>query len=63
MIPFLIMRIFCITLRSDDLQDFDAKWYDILLFLTKIPLDDVQESLHKLRRRESDQLKNRIRIV
>ena len=58
MIPFLIMLIlFSITLRNDNVQDFDTRWDEILLSMTKIPTDDVLESLYKLRIRECDQLK------
>ena len=58
MIPFLVMRIFfSVTLRNDDDQDFDTRWDEILLSMTKIPSDDVLESLYKLRIRTSDQLK------
>ena len=49
--------LFSITLRNDDLQDFDTRWDEILLSMTKIPPDDILESLYKLRIRESDQLK------
>ena len=44
-----------ISLRID--EDFDTTWDEILLSMTKIPTDDILESLHKLRIRESDQLK------
>ena len=41
--------------------------YSLLLFMmlsvSKIPSDDILESLYKLRTRESDQLKNRVTIV
>ena len=47
---------FSITLRDDDVQEFDTRWDEILLCMTKIPTDDVFESLCKLRIRESDQL-------
>ena len=50
--------LFSITLRNDNVQDFDTRWYEILLSMTKIPSDDVLESLYKLRIRESEQLKN-----
>ena len=43
--------LFSITLRNDDVQEFDTRW------VTKIPSDDILESLYKLRIRESDQLK------
>ena len=49
--------LFTITLRNDDVQEFDTRWDEILLCLTKIPLDDVLESLCNLRTCESDQLK------
>ena len=48
--------LFTITLRNDDVQDFDTRWDDILLSMSKIPTDDALESLYKLRIRESDQL-------
>ena len=44
------------TLRNDDVQDFDTRWDEILLSMTKIPSDDVLESLYKLRIRVSAQL-------
>ena len=49
--------LFTISLRHDIVQDFDTRWDKILLSMTKIPPDDVVESLYKLRIRESDQLK------
>ena len=49
--------LFTITLREDDDQEYDTRWDEILLSVTKIPLNDVLESLYKLRLRESDQLK------
>ena len=49
--------LFKITLRNDDVQEFDTRWDDIFLAMTKIPTDDVLESLYKMRIRESDQLK------
>ena len=49
--------LFSITLRKDDVQEFDTRWDEILLSMTKIPIDDTLESLYKLRIRESDQLK------
>ena len=45
--------LFTITLRSDDVQEFDTRWDEILLSMTKFPLDDVLES-------RSDQLKTKI---
>ena len=49
--------LFTVTLRNDGVQEFDTTWDEMLLSMTKIPPDDVLESLHKLRIRESDQLK------
>ena len=41
--------LFTISLRNDDIQDFDSKWDGILLSMTKIPHDDILEGLYKLR--------------
>ena len=49
--------LFSVTLRSDNVQDFDTRWEEFLLSMTKIPSDGILESLYKLRIRESDQLK------
>ena len=49
--------LFSITLHNDNVQDFNTRWDEILLSMTKIPNDGVLESLYKLRKRESDQLK------
>ena len=49
--------LFSISLRNDDIQDFDSKWDGILLSKTKIPPDDIFEGLYKLRIRESEKLK------
>ena len=46
-----------IVLRNDDIPEFDSKWDGILLSMTKIPADDILESLYKLRIRESEKLK------
>ena len=49
--------LFTISLRNDDIPEFDSKWDGILLSMTKIPPDDILEGLYKLRIRESDKLK------
>ena len=49
--------LFAVVLRNDDIQEFDSKWDGILLSMTKIPPDDMLESLYKLRTRESEKLK------
>ena len=50
-------HLFTISLRSDDIQEFDSKWEGIVLSMTKIPSDDILEGLYKLRIRESEKLK------
>ena len=49
--------LFTFTVRTDDDQEFDTRWDEILLSLTKIPSNDVLESLYKLRIRESEKVK------
>ena len=49
--------LFTIVLRNDDIQEFDSKWDGILLFMTKIPPDDILEGLYSLRMRASEKLK------
>ena len=49
--------LFTISLRNDDIQEFDSKWDEILLSRTKITTDDILEGLYKLRIRESEKLK------
>ena len=49
--------LFTISLRNDDIQEFDSKWDGILLSVTKIPPDDILDGLYKLRIRESGKLK------
>ena len=54
---------FSVTLRNDNVQEFDTIWDEVLLSMSKIPSDDVLESLYKLRICGSDQLKNCRRIA
>ena len=49
--------LFTISLRNDDIQEFDSKWDGISLSMTKIPPDEILEGLYKLRIRESEKLK------
>ena len=49
--------LFTISLRYDDIQEFDSKWDGIVLSMTKIPPDDILEGLYKIRIRESEKLK------
>ena len=55
-------ELFTISLRNDDIQEFDSKWDAILLSLTKIPPDDILEGLCKIRRRESEKLKTALEL-
>ena len=48
--------LFATTLRNDDVPEFDTRWDEVSLSMSKIPSDDILESLYKLRIRESDQL-------
>ena len=49
--------LFTVVLRNDDIQEFESKWDEISLSMTRIPSDDILESLYKLRIRESEKLK------
>ena len=54
--------LFSITLTDDNIQEFDTRWDEFLLSMTKIPSDDILESLYKLRMRESAQLKTVLEV-
>ena len=54
--------LFTTVLRNDDIQEFDSKWDEILLSMTKIPLDDIMEGLYKLRIRESERLQTELEL-
>ena len=41
-----------VTLHDDNIQEFDTRWDEVLLSMSKIPSDDILESLLKLRIRE-----------
>ena len=49
--------LFTISLRNDDIQEFDSKWDENLSSMTQIPSDDIMEGLYKSRIRESEKLK------
>ena len=49
--------MFPVTRHDDNVQEFGTRWDEVLLYLSKIPSDDILESLYKLRTRESAQLK------
>ena len=54
--------LFSVALHDDQIQEFDSRWDEILLSMTKIPSEEILESLYKLRKRESDQLKTVIEL-
>ena len=58
MIPSRTMPTYLlISLRNDDIQEFDSKCDGILLSIAKIQPDDILEGLYKLRIRKSEKLK------
>ena len=48
---------FSVNHRDDNVQEFDRRWDEVPLSMSKIPPDDVLESLYKLRIREFEQLR------
>ena len=48
---------FSVSFHDDNIQEFDTKCDEVLLPMSKIPFDDVLESLDTMRTREPDQLK------
>ena len=49
--------LFSVTLRDDNIQEFDTRWDGVLPSMSKFPSDDIFESLYKLRILESAYLK------
>ena len=49
--------LFSVTLRDDNIQEFDTRRDEVPLSISKIPSDEILESRYKLRIRASDQLK------
>ena len=49
--------IYSLLLFIMNIQEFDTRWDEVLLSMSKIPSDDILESLYKLRIRESAQLR------
>ena len=49
--------LFSVTLHDDNIQEFDTRCDEVLMSMSKIPSDDVLESLYKMGMRESGQLK------
>ena len=56
MTQFSTTLIYSVTLHDDNVQEFDTRWDEVPLSMSKNPSDDVLESLYKLRIRESAQL-------
>ena len=54
--------LFSVTLHDDNIQEFDTRWDEVLLSMSKNPSDDILESLYKLRIRESVQLKTVVEL-
>ena len=54
---------FSVALHDDNIQEFETRWDEVLLSMSKIPSDDILASLYKLRICESDQLKSVFGIV
>ena len=48
--------LFSATLHEDNIQEFDTRWDEVRLSMSKYPSDDILESLYKLRIREYSQL-------
>ena len=53
--------LFSVALR-DNIQEFDTRWDEVLLSMSKIPSDDILESLYTFRIRESAQLKTLLEL-
>ena len=49
--------LFSVTLHDDNVQEIDTRWDEVLQSMSKIPSDDILESLCKLRIRDSATLK------
>ena len=54
--------LFSVNLRDENVQECDARWDEVLLSMSKIPSDDILESLYKFRVRESAQLKTALEL-
>ena len=54
--------LFSVTLHDDNIQEFDTRWDEVSVSMSKIPSDDILERLYKLRIRESAQLKTALEM-
>ena len=48
--------LFSVTLHDLNVQEFDTRWDEVPLSMSKNPSDDILECLYKLRIRESEKL-------
>ena len=55
--------LFSVTHHEDYVQEFETRWDEVLLSMSKIPSDDILDSLYKLRIRESEQIKTELGMV
>ena len=51
---------FSVTLRDDNVQEFDTRWDEVLQCMSQIPFHDILESLYTLRIRESAHVKDTV---
>ena len=63
MIQYWTMRLFSVTLHDDNIQEFDTRWNEVLLSMSKTPPDDILESLYKFEDTWVCATQNRIGIV
>ena len=49
--------LFSVTLRDDNIKEFDTRSDEVLFFMSKVPSDYILEGLYKFRIRESGKLK------
>ena len=38
---WIMLNLFSVTLRDDNIQEFDTRWDEVLSSMSKIPSDDV----------------------
>ena len=55
-------NLFSSVLRNDNIQEFDRRWDEIFLSMAQFPLDDILESLYKIRIRESEKIKTVLEV-
>ena len=63
MIQYWTMQLFSVTLHDGNILEFDTRWKEVLLSMSKTPSDDIWGSLYKLRIRGVCATQNRIGIV